>query len=82
MRIYLENLIDSTSHARLFGLNLLFSGSSMIAGIFEFIEAYLPLFAGAGLMAVAQVMKMYREHKTWLSDERRKDDIHQKNMNQ
>jgi hypothetical protein len=74
------NWIDKTRNIELFGWQLVFSGSAALSELFNIAATYLPAILGAVLMATAQILKMIREQRSWAADERRKEERHDKDM--
>jgi len=74
------NWIDNTRNIELFGWQLVFSGSAALSQGLDMVITYAPAILGAILMLVAQVMKIIRDQRSWTEDERRKEEQHDKDM--
>jgi len=75
-----ENWLDRTPQIKLFGWNMVLSGSAAISELLHLTVTYLPMLIGAILMAVASILKIMRDQKSWKNDERRKDERHDHDM--
>jgi hypothetical protein len=80
MRQLFAEWIDHTSQLKLFGINLLFNAGITFAELVKSMPTVWGYAVGVITITAVQLGKWYRDHRSWQAEERRKNDIHRRFM--